>query len=312
MENFLVCLNAILPIFILMALGYTARACGFIKKETVPEVNKMAFYCFMPFMMFYNIYTSDLESAIRPALIAYGIGGVLVCFFLSIALVYHLEKDPSTRGVMVQGLFRSNFVIIGLPLAESLAQGGDISSTAVMVAIIVPLFNVLAVIILEANSGGKPSVKHVLLDIAKNPLIISTVLAIIIVALGIKLPKVIETSISMVSRTANPLLLFLLGAFFSFKGVGHYRKQLAIVTVGRLVVIPGIFLTIAALLGFRGTDMLSLIGVFGSATAVSSFAMADQMGGNRELAGDIVVMTSAFCSITLFLCSFILKTLGII
>lgn len=312
MENFLVCLNAILPIFILMALGYTARACGFIKKETVPEVNKMAFYCFMPFMMFYNIYTSDLESAIRPALIAYGVGGVLVCFFLSIALVYHLEKDPSTRGVMVQGLFRSNFVIIGLPLAESLAQGGDISSTAVMVAIIVPLFNVLAVIILEANSGGKPSVKHVLLDIAKNPLIISTVLAIIIVALGIKLPKVIETSISMVSRTANPLLLFLLGAFFSFKGVGRYRKQLAIVTVGRLVVIPGIFLTIAALLGFRGTDMLSLIGVFGSATAVSSFAMADQMGGNRELAGDIVVMTSAFCSITLFLCSFILKTLGII
>lgn len=93
---------------------------------------------------------------------------------------------------MVQGLFRSNFVIIGLPLAESLAQGGDISSTAVMVAIIVPLFNVLAVIILEANRGGKPSVKHVLLGIARNPLIISTVLAILFVAFGIKLPEVLR------------------------------------------------------------------------------------------------------------------------
>ena len=298
MDNFFVCLNAVLPIFILMALGYTARACGFIKKETVPEINKMAFNCFMPFMMFYNIYTSDLESAIRPALIAYGVGGVLLCFFLSMALVYRLEKDPPTRGVMVQGLFRSNFVIIGLPLAESLAQGGDISSTAVMVAIIVPLFNVLAVIILEA--------------IARNPLIISTVLAILFVAFGIKLPEVIETSISMVSRTANPLLLFLLGAFFSFRGLGQYRRQLILVTMGRLIAIPGIFLTLAVLLGFRGIDMLSLIGVFGSATAVSSFAMADQMGGNRELAGDIVVTTSAFCSVTLFLWSFLLKTFGII
>ncbi len=312
MDNFFVCLNAVLPIFILMALGYTARACGFIKKETVPEINKMAFNCFMPFMMFYNIYTSDLESAIRPALIAYGVGGVLLCFFLSMALVYRLEKDPPTRGVMVQGLFRSNFVIIGLPLAESLAQGGDISSTAVMVAIIVPLFNVLAVIILEANRGGKPSVKHVLLGIARNPLIISTVLAILFVAFGIKLPEVIETSISMVSRTANPLLLFLLGAFFSFRGLGQYRRQLILVTMGRLIAIPGIFLTLAVLLGFRGIDMLSLIGVFGSATAVSSFAMADQMGGNRELAGDIVVTTSAFCSVTLFLWSFLLKTFGII
>lgn len=213
---------------------------------------------------------------------------------------------------MVQGLFRSNFVIIGLPLAESLAQGGDISSTAVMVAIIVPLFNVLAVIILEANRGGKPSVKHVLLGIARNPLIISTVLAILFVAFGIKLPEVIETSISMVSRTANPLLLFLLGAFFSFRGLGQYRRQLILVTMGRLIAIPGIFLTLAVLLGFRGIDMLSLIGVFGSATAVSSFAMADQMGGNRELAGDIVVTTSAFCSVTLFLWSFLLKTFGII
>ena len=235
MDNFFVCLNAVLPIFILMALGYTARACGFIKKETVPEINKMAFNCFMPFMMFYNIYTSDLESAIRPALIAYGVGGVLLCFFLSMALVYRLEKDPPTRGVMVQGLFRSNFVIIGLPLAESLAQGGDISSTAVMVAIIVPLFNVLAVIILEANRGGKPSVKHVLLGIARNPLIISTVLAILFVAFGIKLPEVIEEVLAenidellkdiVVKQLRGAALIYIQGQDFRQKMMDKVRPK---------------------------------------------------------------------------------------
>ena len=139
MENFLVCLNAVLPIFIIMALGYCARLVKVIGRDDVPRLNKMAFNFFMPFLMFYNIYTSDLSSSLKPMLIGYACGGVLCAYALSLGYVLLTEKKPERRGVMIQGIYRSNFVIIGLPIAASLLGTSELGTVAVLVAIIVPL-----------------------------------------------------------------------------------------------------------------------------------------------------------------------------
>lgn len=112
MENFLISLNAILPMFLVMAVGYLARRLSLLKREDVFGVNKIAFRVFLPCLLFYNVYCSDLASAVRPRLILYAVCGVLLVFACAVAFVLLTEKTPERRGVMIQGIFRSNYVIM--------------------------------------------------------------------------------------------------------------------------------------------------------------------------------------------------------
>ena len=120
MTAFFVCLNAVVPIFLIMALGCLARHLGAIKREDVPKLNRLLFRYFMPVMLFYNIYTSDLSGAVQPKLLIFAAAGVLAEYALAFAYVMPTEKDTAKRGVKIQGIYRSNFVIIGLPLATAL------------------------------------------------------------------------------------------------------------------------------------------------------------------------------------------------
>lgn len=311
MSDFQICANAVIPIFLIMALGYLARSLGAIKREAVPGLNKLAFRYFMPVMLFYSIYRSDLKTAVQPKLLLFAAICVALEYLLALGYVMLTEKDNSKRGVMIQGLYRSNFVIIGLPLAGALVEGGDLSPVVVLIAVVVPMFNVLAVITLEVFNGEKPGIKKLLLEIAKNPLILGAVTGILALLLKIKLPAAIESAVEQIYSATNPLMLFLLGAFFKFDGIKTYAKEIIKVCLGRLVIMPGIFLTLAMLAGIRGVSFAGMIAMFGSATAIASFTMADQMGGNSELAGDIVVATSALCAFTMFMWSLLFKSLGV-
>ena len=310
MSSFAVCLNAVLPLFLVMGLGYIARCTGAISRTDVPKINKWAFRFFMPVMLFYNIYTSDLSAAVQPKLIAYTAACVLVLYGLSFGFVMLAEKQDDKRGVMIQGLYRSNFVIMGIPLAAQLVEGADLGPVVILVAVVIPMFNVLAVITLEMFNGTKPRAGKMLLDVLKNPLIIGIATGIVVQLSGIKLPTAVESAANMIGKAGSPLMLFLLGAFFEIKGVGTHKKQLAVVCVGRLVIVPAIFLTLAVLCGVRGVELAAMIAIFGSPTAISSFTMTQQMGGDAALAGDIVIFTSALSCITMFAWALALKSLG--
>ncbi len=310
MNSLVVCLNAVVPIFIIMALGCLARHLGAISRDDVPKLNKMLFRYFMPLMLFYNIYTSDLSSAVQPKLIAFAAGSVLIEFFLALGYVMLTEKDPNKRGVKAQGIYRSNFVIIGLPLATALVPGADAGPVVVLIAIVVPMFNAIAVVTLELFSGRKPNALGIIADVFKNPLIVGTIFGLAFVLLGIKLPEALLSTVKQVSAATNPMMLFLLGTFFEWGGIKKYVRDLIEVCLGRLVVMPGIFLTLAYLLNIRGIAFAGMIAIFGSATAIASFTMTQQMGGDDELAGDIVVATSALCCFTMFAWSLIFKSLG--
>lgn len=310
MTAFHVCLNAVLPIFIMMALGFFARGLGAIKREDVPKLNRLVFRWFMPVMLFYNIYTSELSRAVQPKLLAFTALCVLCAYGLSLGYVLLTEKDKNKRGVKIQGLYRSNFVIIGIPLAAQLVEGADLGPVVVLISVVVPMFNVLAVVTLEVFNGNRPRLGRLLLDIIKNPLILGTAAGLALLLLDIRLPEAVVSTARQIGNVTNPLLLFLLGAFFEFGGLRRYIKDLVEVCLGRLVVMPGIFLTLAYLAGIRGVEFAGMIAIFGSATAIASFTMVQQMGGDAELAGDIVVASSALCCFTLFMWSLLFKTLG--
>ena len=311
MGSFVVCINAVLPIFLLMAAGYSARCFHLLDRADVEKINRIVFRAFMPVMVFYNLYSSDLSSAMRGSLLGYAVIGVFAEYLLSLGYALLFVKDHSRRGVVIQGLYRSNFVIIGLPIAESLV-GGDLGPVAMLLAVVIPIFNILAVITLAVFNGKKPGLKEVVLDILKNPLIIGSVAGIAALLAGLRLPAPLEKVVSQMSGATSPVLLFLLGAFFQFKGMRSHMRELAAVCAGRLVVFPALFLGLAVAIGFRGVELVSLTGVFASSTAIASFTMAQQMDGDAELAGDIVVWTSALCSFTLFGWSLLFKLMGLV
>ena len=311
MGSFVVCINAVLPIVLLMAAGYAARCFHLLDRADVEKINRIVFRAFMPVMVFYNLYSSDLSSAMRGSLLGYAVIGVLAEYLLSLGYALLFVKDHSRRGVVIQGLYRSNFVIIGLPIAESLV-GGDLGPVAMLLAVVIPIFNILAVITLAVFNGKKPGLKEVVLDILKNPLIIGSVAGIAALLAGLRLPAPLEKVVSQMSGATSPVLLFLLGAFFQFKGMRSHMRELAAVCAGRLVVFPALFLGLAVAIGFRGVELVSLTGVFASSTAIASFTMAQQMDGDAELAGDIVVWTSALCSFTLFGWSLLFKLMGLV
>lgn len=310
MNNLLLCLNGILPLLLSVALGYAAKRGGLIREEDVPRANKWAFAVFMPLMCFYNIYSSELSAALRPRLIVFSVAAIAVVYGLSLAWALRFVPEKS-RGVAIQGLFRSNFVILGIPLAAGLTGDGDVAVAAVLGAVVVPCFNVLAVITLEVYRGGKPDLRRLALNILKNPLILGSLAGLLFLALGIRLPAALEKPVRDFGKAASPLMLFLLGAFFRFGGERAGRRIAAAVAVGRLVLIPALVLGCAAALGFRGVELITLLAVFASPTAVASFTMAEQLGGDAPLAGNIVVTTSLFSAFTLFGWSLLLKSLGL-
>lgn len=310
-ENFIACLDAVLPIFILILLGYWAKKLGLLDRNDVKKMNKVFFRFFMPVMLFYNIYSSDLSTAVQPGLIFYALGCTLAVFFLGLALARHFEPSRARRGVIVQGLFRSNLVVIGLPVVNSLMGEGELGPVVILSATVVPLFNILAVIVLEYYGGEKTRPSRLLLDILKNPLILGSLAGILALVIGLKLPKPLETAVRQMSQAASPVLLFLLGAFLQPAGLRHDLKAVLWVSFGRLMLVPAVTLIPAALIGWRGAALASLIPVFASSAAVNSFTMAQQMGGDAELAGNIVVATSALCSLTLFFWCFLFKSLGL-
>ena len=225
MENLIISVNAILPMFLVMALGYGARCLGWIRREEILNINKIAFRIFLPCLLFYNVYCSDLSGSFDPLLIAYAVGGVLVSFALALGYTLLTEKLPERRGVMIQGMFRSNYVIMGIPVATALLGADQLGTVSILIAIIVPIFNMMSIIVLEVFRGQKPKPLHILGQIAKNPLVIASVLGVLALVAKIRLPYILEKTVQSVSGIASPLQLFLLGAFFQFSGLRRYVRE---------------------------------------------------------------------------------------
>lgn len=305
-------LGVVLPLFLSMALGYGVKCCGLVSDSTLRQMNNLVFRVFLPLMVFYNIYTTDLAGVFQPKLMAYSMTTAALIFGLAALVIPHLEKENTRRSVLIQAVSRSNFVVFGLTIAISLYGAEKAGMTSLTVAFITPVFNVLSVVVLQWYRGGRVEWKKILKEILTNPLIISCALGILVLFTGFRFPRVLEEELLSLARVATPLALVILGASFQFRSVKGYCKQLLIGVAGRLLVVPGIFLTIGILLGFREMELVTLLALYCSPVAVSSFTMAQQMDADGELAGQLVVF-SAICSVgTIFGWVYLLKSFNLI
>lgn len=293
-----------------MAIGYIIKRTGMMNETSVKQVNSVIFKIFLPLLVFLNIYNTELAESFNSKLLLYAVAGVLIQFVLSLCLVILVEKENSRRGVMLQGMFRSNFVLFGIPISTALFGEQAAGLAAILIAVIIPLYNVLAVISLEIFNGRRPNILKILLGIVTNPLIIGSVVGVLFLLFHIELPTVLYETVSDISGIATPLAFIILGASFNFGDVGKYARELSLVLGCKLVFFPVLFLGIALLLGFRDAPLAVLLTVFGAPIAVSSFTMAQQMGGDHALAGQLVVFSSIFSIVTMFLFIFLLKEMA--
>lgn len=310
LNSFLLSLNAIISIFVIMAVGYAAKRLLRLEKPHVGRFNALIFHTLLPIMLFNNIYTSNIRGGISFRCLGLALGVLAVLLAFTWWFIKRAEPANSRRGVMIQASFRSNFLLLGMPLVQELCPGADLATVSVMLAIVVPCFNMLAVVTLETFSRKQIDVRQILLGIAKNPLIIASALGILANLSGLPLPECLSNPISQMGAAASPVALLLLGAQFEFQDVRQHRRNLAICTGFRLVVYPAVALTLAALAGLRGPEFAVLISMFATPTAVASFSMAAQMGGDPELAASVVTVTTLLSAVTMFLWIFLFKSLG--
>ena len=312
MENLQVSFAAVFPIFLTVALGYMLRICKVWGEPTVTKLNGLVFRVFLPVHVFLSIYNSDFSSVFNGSFVAFVCISTAVLFVLLSLVIPLAEPEPRRRGVMIQGILRSNFVILGMPLVAAVFGDEGSAAAAAMIVFVVPMFNVLSVVTLEINRSAKPDLPHILLGIAKNPLIVASVLAVLCQAVGLRLPQLLTSTMTDWGKIATPLALVSLGGSFQFSRVRSGIRQLVTVVLGRLVLVPAVFVALGALFGFRGVELMVIAAVFGAPTAVSSFPMAQEEGGDGELAGQIVVFTSVLSMFSLFGIIFLLKTLALI
>lgn len=311
MENLIFSINVVLPMFLIMCLGVFLRKIKIFDENFLKTANAFTFKVLLPNLLFYNIYTSNLSDSFNGKLVLFAVSTVLIIIALLFITVPKFEKDNKNRGVLIQGLYRSNFVLFGIPICTNIFGDASTGITSMLIAIIIPIYNFFAVIILDVYSKDKLEINNTVISILKNPLIIGSVTGILLSLLNIKLPAAIENTISDLAKIATPLALVLLGGEFKIGNVYKNIKNIIIVCLGKLVVIPTIVLSIAIILGFKGVELGALLAMMAAPVAVSSFIMAQQYNANDELAGQIVFISTTFSSITIFIFIYIFKTVGL-
>ena len=327
MESFLFALNSVMPIILTVAVGYFLKKAGLMTPEFTKMANKLVFRVFLPVMLFLNVYSIESIADISFGFVLYAATAVLIIFALATAAVVLVTDKSERRGALLQGSFRSNYALIGIPLATSLfgAEGAQIAT--VLSAILVPVFNILAVISLSIYSkkdgGGK--LKRVLLGIAKNPLIIGICIGLLTLGIralfvrigfSFRLSSVgaVFGALKYLSNLATPLALLCLGAQFEFSAITEMKKEIIFGTLVRCVVVPALGIGGAYLLFkdvFSGAHFAAFVAAFGTPVAVSSVPMAQEMGADHSLAGQLVVWTTILSAFTVFITSFILKSIGV-
>ncbi len=301
METLYLSLSVVFPLICLLSLGYLLTVFKLFDDEFLKKLNLLNFEVFVPFLLFTSIYMSNFNLKTSLPMIVFSLISTCLIFLILFVFIPKITKEKEERSVLIQAIYRGNIVLFGLPITASIYGIENLSVTSVMIAFTIPLYNFLGVFVLQVYSESKTSFTSVARGLSKNPLIISTLLAFLFINFEIKIPNLVENTMLDIAKIATPLSLIILGGTFKMTDLKKYKKSLIIGIIGRLIIVPLIFIPLSLVLGFRGMQLTALLVMFITPTAVTSFTMAQAMGANSELAGQFVVMTSILSVISIFI-----------
>ena len=301
---------ALFPRYFYMAVGAVLRKMRILKIEDLPKMNALLFRSFLFFSLFNNVRSADFSGTDSGRLMLFGAGAALFLFALYLLTVPRFLRDYRQSSVAVQAMYRSNFVLLGMAYAEQLCGPENVGPVSLLISIMVPLFNLLAVFTFEFLSGGKVDLWQVLWKIVKNPLIIASALGAICALMKVQFPEYLDKPMKALGSAATPFAMVLVGASLTLKSMAKNRKLVLIVSAVRLILSPLLVVPAAVLLGFRDAALVGIMAATAAPTAVASVAMSYELGGDGELAAEIVATTSLLSLFTMFLWVLLLRGMG--
>lgn len=312
-ENLIFSLNATVPVFLMMVFGWFAQRIGLLDDHTTSKLNKFVFRTLLPALLFMDLSTADFRQVWDTRFVLFCVAATLIS--VGIALIYSLfHKDKGERGEIIQAAYRSSAAILGIAFVNNIY--GEATMAALMIVGTVPIYNIIAVIVLsltspdkEQSKGGKELALNTIRGIITNPIILGIAAGILWSLWGPDQPVIMTKSISYLGNMATPLSLIALGASFKISETkGKIPVTVGIVFI-KLVLFCGIFLPAAIWLGFRGEKLIAILVMLGSATTGSCFVMAKNFGHKGAITAFSVMLTTLCSAFTLTTWLFILKTM---
>lgn len=314
MENLIFSLNATIPIFLMMLLGMLFRKLGWMDEVFAAKMNKFVFLVPLPVLLFEQLATVDFSEV-------WDIKFILFCFVVTAisitisTLISLLWKDRSIKGEFIQATYRSSAALLGIAFIQNIY--GTAGMAPLMIIGSVPLYNIMAVVVLSVfkpgnNSFDKALVKKTLKGIATNLIIIGIVAGFVWSALKLPMPSILHKTVSSIGATATPMGLMSMGATFEMKKATSKMKPTLVAVFMKLVGFCVVFLPMAALLGFRNEEMIAILVMLGSATTVSCFVMARNMGHEGTLSSGVIMMTTLLSAFTLTMWLDVLRSFGLV
>ncbi|MCR5556268.1 MAG: AEC family transporter [Butyrivibrio sp.] len=324
MENLVFSLNATLPIFLLMVLGYIFNKIGIIDEKAANWMNKFVFNVALPVLLFGDLAEQDFFGTWDGKFVLFCFCVTIISILVITVLGKLLVKDPSRRGEFIQGSYRSSAALLGIAFIHNIYGTENTGMAPLMILGSVPLYNIFAVIILTlsaadnksadpVNKKANPSlIKKTVFGIVTNPIILGIFIGLFWSLLRIPQPKIFSTLVSNLSALATPLGLMSMGATFDFKKALNNVRPALVASFIKLFLLVAIFLPFAVMFGFSGEKIVALLVMLGSATTVSCYIMSKSMGHEGTLSSSIIMLTTFGCSFSLTFWLFVLKSLRII
>ncbi len=295
MNSLIEIVNIVLPVFLVIGLGYLLGAIGWMGPAASSWLSKLVFYVAGPILLFRSAALTPLSEAIGLA----AMGSIAAVTVMTACVVYLacFRSEPSRRGVLAQGSMRSNMVFVGLPVIENAFGPAVLGPAAVLVGMMVPVYNLLAVLVLAMpHHAGNPETqgvwKKATLDVVRNPLILSTLLGVLFSALSLPIPTSIDRSLDLVARMALPAALLSVGASMDLGRVRTEIVPTALIAFIKLIVYPAAIYFSLGLFGVTDMERQFVVLIYASPVAVVSAIMAQEMKGDEQLAASIVIGTT--------------------
>lgn len=313
-DNILFTANTVAPVFLIIALGFISKKIGIINENFVDVTSKFVFSVSLPVLIFMQIAKMDLSKAINFELLSFIYIVTIATFILIWLFSIPFIKDGRDRSVFIQGAFRSNFAIVGFAIISNLFGQSALGKASIVLAFVLPLYNILAVIVLTIPLKQKEKFKvHLLLkEIILNPLILAVIIGIPFSYFTIKLPSVIIITGNYLSELALPLALIGIGGSINLEQIKKASTLAFTSSAIKLILLPSILTPIAYFIGFRGIDLVIMFVLFSCPTAIVSFIMAEAMGANSKLAGNIILISTLGSVFTIAIGILLLKILRLI
>lgn len=314
MENLIFSLNATVPIFLMMVLGYVLHEIGWMDDEFASKLNRFVFKVPLPLLLFGDLATVDFDRV-------WDVKFVLFCFVatvVSIAIsagISCLWKDRSLRGEFIQASYRSSAAILGIAFIQNIY--GTAGMAPLMIIGSVPLYNIIAVLVLTLFKPGqsgldKGVIRKTLKGVVTNPIILGIAVGLIWSLLRLPMPKIMGKLVAEVAGVTTPLGLMAMGAAFNLRKAFARVRPAVTAAFIKLVGFCALFLPAAVRLGFRQEELVAILVMLGSATTVTCFVMAKNMGHEGVLSSSVVMLTTLFSAFTLTGWLYILRSLGLV